>query len=149
MTSLSNHFSLMTPLLVRRKNLRFMIFQKFKFIKNSKVMLHGWPLVTSSDQRSNHELTWFQITFQNEKMNCTWSFWFLNVLCSMFWNTLAPADSRNKRFESEFAGFLFTSGWHWVTSGYLQLCFLVYQFVIFASFPSSAINQITSTGWNY
>lgn len=98
------HFSLMTPLLVRRKNLRFMIFQKFKFIKNSKVMLHGWPRVTSSDQRSNHELTWFQITFQNEKneLHVIW-FWFLNVLCS--------ANSRSKRIESEFAGFLSTSGW--------------------------------------
>ena len=78
------HFSLMTPLLVRRKNLRFMIFQKFKFIKNSKVMLHGWPRVTSSDQRSNHELTWFQITFQNEK-NELHVIWFLISKCSMFY----------------------------------------------------------------
>ena len=88
MTSLSNHFSLMTPLLVRRKNLRFMIFQKFKFIKNSEVKLPGWPLVTSSDNRSTDELTWFQITFQNEKneLHVTFLDWFLNVLCSMFWN---------------------------------------------------------------
>ena len=69
-----NHFSLMTPLLVRMKNLRFMIFQKISIHKKFKSKNASY--LTSGDLEWQKVNLWINMISNNfskwKKWTCTW-----------------------------------------------------------------------------